>query len=428
MNIAFEALLPWLMSLPPLIIFPFAYWRGFSFGVSALLTILGFVLTRSFGLESFVAQLAGIGVAVGVTGIAESAFRVLAPNRFPWLYARGAALVHWDMRKNQALATTLKCIGLGPRVRMDHALGHGKTIQHLTTLATKDDWQGFANVMSNADASEVDHYLHELSENVALHPLVEAKAKNSANSAEGYWPNLLSGYQYIYLAWQARSDYTSDMVSTKRFLSFGKWLRKAKYRLEKTALANPQSIEPYVALLIVAKGLQENREALYKLYVQIIKRDPTHHQGIKNMVDAVAERWGGQEGEGLSVVRHACKDQPDGSTLHGLIADAHISREMDEDDDDYFYDPVVFNEVFEAFKRAYPNGRLRNSLSDVIAINDFAYSFVSAGKPGLARPLLEHLKGRSQDHPWDANWGGWRDGMNSNYAYQTVLKKCNVKM
>lgn len=159
---------------------------------------------------------------------------------------------------------------------------------------------------------------------------------------------LVRGVNGVIWAWQARGGDWEP----KNYLEFQKRLREADADLERAAEMRPTDAVPWVWMITAAKGLELPREEIARRFKEAVRRDPNIAAAYRGMLSALCAKWGGSHEEMFRFAREASRKAPQGSTIHAMIAEAHLEyagalgRELNSDDEnEYWRGPQVLAEI-----------------------------------------------------------------------------------
>lgn len=131
---------------------------------------------------------------------------------------------------------------------------------------------------------------------------------------------LVRGAHGVIWAWQARGG---DWVP-KDYMEFQKRLREADMDLQRAAELRPTDAVPWAWMISAAKGQELPREEIARRFKEAIRRDASISAAYGSMLTALCAKWGGSHEEMFKFAREASRKAPPGSTIHTLIAEAHL--------------------------------------------------------------------------------------------------------
>lgn len=137
----------------------------------------------------------------------------------------------------------------------------------------------------------------------------------------------------------------------------------AQDNLEYAIELENQYADPYVGLMAVAMGTDIDTKQLWQYFAKALVHCRDHYQAHSTMVNAVAEKWGGEPGEMFVVAHQAASNASEGSHLVGIIAEAHIEQwlslslcNMDEEAGIYFREKDVREDLRNAYDKIKNTG------------------------------------------------------------------------
>ncbi|MDP2653427.1 MAG: hypothetical protein Q8Q08_05280 [Candidatus Omnitrophota bacterium] len=257
--------------------------------------------------------------------------------------------------------------------------------------------------LKNADGNYVFYQtIREISKDLALDPDASLPALNTwcGQSSHLYLPFLIRGRFYKDFAWADRGTTFADKVLPEAWPVFKERLALAKKDLSEAAGLNPQSAEPWVALMAVDLGLGDY-ENLEKSFNEAVKLDKDHYGSYYVMLQSKMEKWGGSNEEMFEFARSAYR-KGDGNPAFGfLLLEAHdemASRRKSATDgkkQDYYQRPEIYEEM-----RGIVDAILKEYSQSVRALNWSAKIDYFAGKYAEALRQLELLEDAVDEDVW----------------------------
>jgi len=312
------------------------------------------------------------------------------------------------------------------KFQMDETLGQGKMIENLKDRLSKKRWEGVEAKLDTLSPAELNLFMGEVTsiENEnrdILYEWYEARP-------EAFYPTLLLGKLFISLGWEARGSGLASTVTEAMAEEFYHCLGQAYVLLENAIEIQPKHIEPYHQLLIMGKAYPNiDVKVLRKKANEINPNYIFLHTAI---ISDATERWGGKKGEALTYAQSICNTAPKGSSLHGLMASAHIEAWVDISNPlkamQYFKNTMIQNDIFTAYQEAFPEQKFRDDIESLDMLNDFAVCFYLSKKYDIVKTILQFLEQRSREYPWiylDETFLGWID---VNYHYSSIHKSLKV--
>lgn len=207
------------------------------------------------------------------------------------------------------------------------------------------------------------------------------------------------GRFYKDYAYQARGTGFSETVVKEGAKLFKERLEKASEYLEKGYTLNVDDPFAPSALIVVAKGLSLNRNSMEKQFQRAIKADNTDYIAYHAKLDYLMPKWYGTREEMFAFARESAKNAPAHTLIPKLIIEAHLEMYYWTENEAYFKQPEVWQEVKAAYARIladFPDSSERR--------NWFAYVAYLAGDYITAHEQFSIIKDN-----WDQEcWGNLR--------------------
>lgn len=209
-------------------------------------------------------------------------------------------------------------------MQLDPALGHSTT-QRLREELTRGSWQGTESALEPLrDWDERAFVVGALSDwpgrPTWLDEWYRARARASA------LPALVRGAHSIVWAWEARGSGVGSTVDREAAALFASRLDAAERDLMEVAQRDPEDPTPWALLIATGMGRSQGPAVLAKRFGQAVQRDPDHRAAHARMLVASTEKWGGSHAAMFAFAREAVARATPGSSLHTLVAWAHIER------------------------------------------------------------------------------------------------------
>lgn len=243
--------------------------------------------------------------------------------------------------------------------------------------------------------------------------------------------HIVSGMQLIHWGWEARGGGLGDMVSDKNAVLFLERLTLAQEQLMRAIDLENRFSDAYVGLMTIAMGTGFGREEIWSYFAKALVHGKDHYQAHRQMINAVAEKWGGEPGEMFIVAHQAMANAKPGSPLAGILAEAHIEQwlylqmcDMDQEAKLYFREKDVRDDL----RNVYENIRHCDATSSemVGALNNFAFCFYLADLNDLAKEVIGKLDGQFWEHPWDYLGNSFLAYIDTAFAIDKVLEQLKV--
>lgn len=231
---------------------------------------------------------------------------------------------------------------------------------------------------------------------------VEKEMRNSAFS----W--LIRGVQGVQRAWdlQTKGDKVFRVDENEKAV-FQERLQKAEQDLQMAAWIDPSDPTPWAYLIKTGLGLYVGAKEIEKRFNETCQRAPEHHYAHAFMLQAISEKWGGLHVIMFDFARNVVANAKDGSSLHVLIADAHIERwlfHLAEGDkagaQSYFRKPENFREIIKASGRSVQSMSYRKNKLTPFYQNTFAFCFWQAGNKAMAKREFQLIGRNVTEFPW----------------------------
>ena len=220
-------------------------------------------------------------------------------------------------------------------------------------------------------------------------------------------PLLVRGSHGIGWAWEARGTSVADKVDDQSWPAFAARLRDAERDLEEAARLDPEDPTPWALLVQSGVGLQLPRETLRARFEEARRRHRENRTAHHAFLSALTWKWGGSHQEMLTFAREAAAGAPAGSTLHGLIAWAHIERSLafamegnPSAAADCLSSRATRAEVTAAWERLFGAPRLRAPRFEAQDRNVFAFCFWRGREFDRAKVELTAIGSRVTELPW----------------------------
>jgi hypothetical protein len=218
---------------------------------------------------------------------------------------------------------------------------------------------------------------------------------------------LVRGAHCIHWAWEARGRGRSDQVSPQAWALFEQRLAWAKNDLFMAAQGDPRDPTPHAKLLTIAKAESVPDDEAYRIFQQVIARQPDHYLGHMTMVSLLSERWGGSHDKALQFARQRAAGAPPGSDLPMIVVEAYLdvwSYIVVFDGNSagaltYLMQPHVRQEITAAYERSLGAG-CRVRASTVCYRNTAALAFHLLQDPQKVRREFDQIGQHFTEYPW----------------------------
>lgn len=339
----------------------------------------------------------------------------------PFSVANVSQGVSWLIKK---LGDFLSLIGFKPK---------SKLLDYSDTEKVKKIKQLFSGKQWNA----LELYLIGMSANDryrAIKAVVDVKGRAKeydlwlADCPQSVMALIFSAYQLIHGAWESRGGGTADTVTNKGIELFYERLLRAKEMLEYAIELDNRYADPYIGLMTISMGTGFDRNELWDYFAKATVISKDHYEAHNSMVNALAEKWGGEEDEVFNVARKTSLTAENNSPLSGIIAIAHIEHwlylhmcNFEAQAEKYFYQEKVFDELHKAY------AKIKNCTLEIPehidALNIFAFCFYVSGKVNLTKEIFEKLNGNYVEYPWGYFGEPFMATFNTAYTIDFILNK-----
>ena len=322
------------------------------------------------------------------------------------------------------LSTIIKTILPSPALIMDESLGYSHAINRIKKLLEEEKWKSVEEALEKKNHAELSLFVSQLATTNDERTVLKWYNANP----HSFYATIAYAHYFINYAWDARGDGLGSTVTEDMALLFFQRLDQAHSLLEHAKRLKPEHPEPYSLDIVIEKA----RPYYGRELIDDLNRiDKMHIQGQCAIVNGLAQRWGGQKGEGLNYALELSANEPDGSPLHALIADAHIEVWMDFIENqlaakNYFLRKEVKQDLLTAFEKTFPNQELRKDLDSLFILNIFAFCFYLAKLDSKAKTILTFLRGKSSEYPWFYSDHSVLASLDVNYAYSAIHKNLGV--
>lgn len=234
----------------------------------------------------------------------------------------------------------------------------------------------------------------------------------------------LLGYHLIRVGWKIRSGYRAQYVSDEQFRQFHEWLRRAEQVLIEAAARNPRDPAVWAARLVSARGLQLGLAEVRRRYDRLAAIDPHHLPGQLQLQQSLCPKWSGTWEQMFAFSRECMLAAPAGGAGAMILAEAHIERWLDHDQeqsDRYFRDPGVRAELLTAAERSVLHpGFAARPYGWLGAANAFAFVFGEMGDRPRAAAMFAILGPFAEESPWHYLAGDPADIVRNRRAIATL--------
>ena len=175
--------------------------------------------------------------------------------------------------------------------------------------------------------------------------------------------------------------------------------------------------------------MEAEQSELFRLFSILKTKAPNHLIGHSHMLYALTEKWGGSDEDMFSFARNTIHQMTPGSSLGALIAQAHIEKWSDMDDEDdnlaysYISNSAVQDELLQAFNQSINHKDYRYSTINPLPASLFAMAFYLGGNYKIARINCAKLTKGFPEYPWYYLNESEKDTLNAGYVLDRVVKR-----
>jgi len=368
---------------------------------------------------NFVYAIFGTGAAIGIT------YEIL--NYFGKDLFSEVSFHNLFQKALKLIGRVLKIVGVKPKITIldfQETDGAKKTIGYLQN----SQWLELEAYLKHMESNDRHRVIESVIEVEGRPKALDKWLDERPHSAMAH---IASGLHYIHWAWEARGGGLGSTVSDKGIGLFFERLFMAKEQLERAIELENKYADPYVGLMSIAMGTGIEREEIWSYFAKALVHCENHYSAHSSMINAVAEKWGGEEGEMFVVAHQAASKAKEGSHLAGIIAEAHIEQwlylQMCEEDEQaaiYFREQSVRDDLRNAYEKIRKTGL--ESAEHIQAFNNYAFCFYMADLNSLAKEVITKLDGNYVEHPWDYLGSPFMANFDTAYAIDYAIEQLGV--
>lgn len=222
-------------------------------------------------------------------------------------------------------------------------------------------------------------------------------------------PWLIRGAIRIGRAWAVRGSGRADEVAEEAWPVFFERLREAEADLFEAIRRDEADATPWAYLLVSGFALDMEPPELLKRVDVARKCDPQGWLAPWQALNALSEKWSGSHDIMFTLAREISANEPVGSQLHSLIAEAHLHRwqyfSMEDPKDPkgqgrYYDEDDVQRELGRAWERGPGSPLFRPGPFSNSQLALFAFGFSLGEDMDLARVAFEKLNNHLTMTPW----------------------------
>lgn len=261
----------------------------------------------------------------------------------------------------------------------------------------KGQWREFnAFLHAQQDPEWRDFYLSMLSGELQGWPKwIDQWVEESPGDPAAH---LFRGWRYKDYAWEVRGSGFANNVDRNAWGLFFSRLEAADAALNAAAELAPDDAGPWVPMVTTAYGRQLGIAELRRRFAEVERRRPLHTLAARMALQGVAAKWTGSHEMMFEFARAMSSRASAGSTMHVLIAEAHLEFWMQEQNNGYWKSPFVRDEIVEAGRRALAQPIDAPYL--LYTRNAFALCYWLLNEPVLLAEQVQVIGGRVTRMPW----------------------------
>ena len=223
-------------------------------------------------------------------------------------------------------------------------------------------------------------------------------------------PWLIRGMIRIGWAWEVRGSGRAHEVADEAWPVFFERLREAEADLRQAIRLDDKDATPWAHLLVTGSALNMEPPELLERLKEARLRDPHGWIAPWQALNALSEKWSGSHDLMFAIARDASANEPAGSQLHALVADAHLHRWqyfLMEDPPDrkgqsrYYDRDDVQREMARAWERGPGSSQFKPGPFTSKQVALFAFGFSLGEDLDLSRAAFEKLDNRLTTTPWN---------------------------
>jgi hypothetical protein len=251
-----------------------------------------------------------------------------------------------------------------------------------------------------------------------------ARAGTIASAADG-WPEwidewhkarnerpepwLIRGAIRLGWAWEARGSGRAGEVAEESWPIFFERVQEAEADLLEATRRDEKDATPWAYLLVAGSALNMEPPELIERFDEARKRDPQGWLAPWQALNALSEKWSGSHEIMFALAREIGANEPRGSQLHSLVAEAHLHRwqyfSMEDPPDPkgqgrYYDQGDVQRELGRAWERGPGSPLFRPGPFANSQLALFAFGFSLGEDTDLARAAFLKLNNHLTMTPW----------------------------
>jgi hypothetical protein len=211
---------------------------------------------------------------------------------------------------------------------------------------------------------------------------------------ENHVARIARGTNLVDWAWEARGHLRAQEVTGEQWNQFFPRLEAAWRDFEAAIAIIPDDGSAYALMIDAAKGLQVGVERGLAIYEAAQSRRPWHPVAHESIIQLLAPKWSRSTVEMWDLARKVTRAAPEGSPVHGVIADAHVEAWIETPEaakSRYWQNEAVRAEIVEAAARSVESPLADRSRPMMRARSSFAYCFARLNDRERLRRQLDAL-------------------------------------
>lgn len=255
--------------------------------------------------------------------------------------------------------------------------------------------------------------MSRMSADLAKDPEASLELLNKwCNERNSYLSFLLRGLFYADFAWADRGSKFSDDVLPEAWQAFKDRLVFSQKDLEQAALLNTASAEPWVALMLVFRGLSLP-EKIDEAFEKAVSIDKNHFHAYHMMMIARMEKWFGSNEAMFEFARTTYEQHKDDPVFAFLLIQANdelaqrMALQTGGKRSDYHKVPVNYNKIrslLDEIFRVYPQSLKAMSWSATIEYFNGNYPAVLKQMEQMGNEVDEDIWGNKESYLQTKAW------------------------
>ncbi|GAA2668131.1 MULTISPECIES: DUF4034 domain-containing protein [Actinosynnema] len=222
---------------------------------------------------------------------------------------------------------------------------------------------------------------------------------------DGSNPDLASlrSIALVHLAWQARGSRRAAQTSDEQAAGFHRFLAQADEAVDVAAGLLPDDPTPWMARVMVARGLGYDHDQFREAWGELVARDPHHRGGHVQALQYWCAKWHGSDELMMAFAEEAMRSHPSLAVLPMLATEELPDRE-DGDDDAPWQTPVVREALEVLLPRLAAEG---NAPRAVRTDRGYAiFALTANGRHAEAVEQFRILGAQADADPWASRSNG----------------------